>query len=191
MVSIARMPRRALLVIDLLNDFLNRWHEKERAVLISQTNQLIDHFRAAELPIIWIRQEFEPDLSDAFLEMQEKEIRITIRGTVGAEICSQLHQYDDDPVVIKKRYSAFFQTPLEAILERLDISELTLAGINTHACVRMTAIDAYQRDFKVIIASECVGSYDKRHAEISLGYLDGKIAQRKSNQEIMSAIGVC
>lgn len=184
------MSGSAILVIDLLNDFLDQWDEEERAILISRTNELIDHFRAAELPIIWVRQEFEPDLSDAFLEMREKGIRITIRGTIGAQFCAELHQHDGDHFVIKKRYSAFFQTPLEAILKRLDVGELTLSGINTHACIRMAAIDAYQRDLKVIIASDCVGSYDKRHGEISLRYLDGKIAELKTNQEILSAIGV-
>lgn len=182
------MPRRALLVIDLLNDFLDQWDEEERGNLIHRTNQLIDHFRAAELPIIWVRQEFAPDLSDAFLEMRRKDIRITIKGTVGAEISAKLHRQNTDQVIVKKRYSAFFRTPLETILERMNISELTLSGINTHACIRMAAIDAYQRDFEVVIASDCVGTYDKEHGDISLRYLDGKIAQLKSNSEIMSAI---
>ncbi len=39
-----------------------------------------------------------------------------------------------------------------------------LAGINTHACTRMTAIDAYQRDLAVILPREAVDSYDKEHA---------------------------
>ena len=49
--------------------------------------------------------------------------------------------------------------------------------MNTHACVRTTAIDAYQRDLEVIIVREAVGSYDKEHAAVSLRYLDGKIAR--------------
>ena len=36
-------------------------------------------------PIIWVRQEFEPDLCDAFPEMKAKGIRITIKGTVGCD----------------------------------------------------------------------------------------------------------
>ena len=101
------MSGSAILVINVLNDFLDQWDEEERAILISRTNELIDHFRAAELPIIWVWQEFEPDLSDAFLEMREKGIRITIRGTIGAQFCAELHQHDGDHFVIKKRYSAF------------------------------------------------------------------------------------
>ena len=57
------------------------------------------------------------------------------------------------------------------------IDTLELAGINTHACVRMTAIDANQRDLDVIIAREAVGSQDREHAAVSLRYMDGKIAR--------------
>ena len=46
----------------------------------------------------------------------------------------------------KKRYSAFFKTGLDQTLDLLKPVVLVLAGVNTHACVRMTAIDAYQRD---------------------------------------------
>lgn len=53
---------------------------------------------------------------------------------------------------------------------------LVLAGVNTHACVHTTAIDAYQRDLNVILPREAVGSHDRDHAAMSLRYMDGKIA---------------
>jgi nicotinamidase-related amidase len=33
-----------------------------------------------------------------------------------------------------------------------------LAGINTHACIRTAAIDAFQRDYDVILAGDCIAS---------------------------------
>jgi isochorismate hydrolase len=61
-----------------------------------------------------------------------------------------------------------------------------VAGVNTHACVRMTAIDAYQRDLDVIIPKEAVGSYDRIHGDMSLRYMDGKIASIVSIAELAS-----
>ncbi|MGA7401137.1 MAG: isochorismatase family protein, partial [Candidatus Sulfotelmatobacter sp.] len=58
-----------------------------------------------------------------------------------------------DPVLIKKRYSAFYQTELDQLLHRLQPDAIILAGINTHACIRVTAIDAYQRDWETIVAA--------------------------------------
>ena len=66
---------------------------------------------------------------------------------------------------------------------------LVLAGINTHACVRMTAIDAYQRDLDVIIAREAVGSHDREHAAVSLRYMDGKIADVVPVADVVARVG--
>jgi isochorismate hydrolase len=70
---------------------------------------------------------------------------------------------------------------------KLKRDPLVLAGINTHACVRMTAIDAYQRDLPVVLARECVASYDAEHHAITLRYLEGKIALM-NNEEIRAAV---
>jgi nicotinamidase-related amidase len=178
------MPRAALIVIDMLNDFLAKWPEIQKQHLISSINDLIGMMRQHNHPIIWVRQEFEPDLRDAFPEMIRKGIRITIKGTDGCRIVSSLDFAPSDLVIVKKRYSAFFNTDLEEVLERLMPDELILAGINTHACVRTTAIDAYQRDWKVTVASDCVDSYDREHHEISMKYMQDQIASVMSNAEI-------
>ena len=61
---------------------------------------------------------------------------------------------------------------------------MVISGVNTHACVRTAAIDAYQRDFRVILARDCVASYDPEHARVSMDYMDGKIARAMSNAQI-------
>ena len=52
----------------------------------------------------------------------------------------------------------------------------------------MTAIDAYQRDLDVLIAGQCVYSYDPEHHEITRRYLDSHIAPFKTNQEIIELL---
>lgn len=178
------MKQPVLLVIDLLNDFLDSWPKADRDRLLHSTNQLITLMRASHRPVIWVRQEFEPDLHDAFAEMRAKGIRITIRGTRGAQMPSELNVDPADIVIIKKRYSAFFGTNLDQRLADLQVGAVILAGINTHACIRMTAIDAYQRDIPVILAADCIGSYDREHHDISVHYMKDKIAAVMTNDEI-------
>jgi maleamate amidohydrolase len=139
-------------------------------------------------PVIWVRQEFRADLEDAFPEMRAKGIRITIAGTPGCQITAELVVDPSDTVVIKKRYSAFYGTTLDQALADLRPDGLILAGINTHACIRVAAIDAYQRDWRVILAADCVDSYDREHHEISLRYLKDKIASVMSNAEIQKML---
>jgi len=187
------MKEPALIVIDMLNDFLQSWSPKTRETLVRSTNALVFMMRSRR-PVIWVRQEFRPDLSDAFPEMREKGIRVTIEGTRGCQIASELAVDPSDTVLIKKRYSAFYGTSLDQVLAKLTPDGLILAGINTHACIRVSAIDAYQRDWKVIVAADCVGSYDLEHHEVSLRYMKGKIASVMSNEDIremLAAANIC
>ena len=179
------MGQAVLLIIDMLNDFFKEGPLAERRTdLVCSVNELIALFRSSDLPIIWVRQEFAPDLSDAFLEMRKRGTAITIAGTDGCQILPELDYDPDDQVIVKKRYSAFFGTDLDNILSSLNPDSIVVSGINTHACVRTTAIDAYQRDYDVVIASECVASYDDEHHYVTMRYLDGKIAQAMSNAEV-------
>ena len=177
-----------LLVIDMLIDFLDPWPEADRARLVAAVQSLVEAFRAAEHPVLWVRQEFEPDLSDAFREMRHKNLRITIKDTPGCQIVPELIHDPNEPHIIKKRYSAFFGTNLDQLILGNAVDTVVLAGINTHACVRTTAIDAYQRDLDVIIPREAVGSYDRHHEAVSLRYMDGKIASVVSIAAVASRI---
>lgn len=172
----------------MLNDFLDRWEPSARTTLVQSVNALASEMRERGCPVIWVRQEFEEDLRDAFMEMRTKNISITIRGTRGCEIAPELIVDRSDPVVIKKRYSGFYRTNLDDLLAQLQVDALIVAGINTHACVRMTAIDAYQRDWPVVLAADCVDSYDREHHEVSLRYMKGTIASVLTNSEIASLL---
>jgi len=156
--------------------------------IIAATNELVSLYRGADLPIIWVRQEFSPDLSDAFIEMRRRDFRTAIAGTSGAWLVRRLDIHSDDPVIVKKRYSAFFGTDLSDRLARLEVDELALTGVNTHACIRTTAIDAYQRDLTVILASDCMGSYDKEHATVSMRCMDGKIGRAITNAALRTQL---
>jgi isochorismate hydrolase len=79
----------------------------------------------------------------------------------------------------------FYGTRLESLLQELETDSLILAGVNTHACIRTAAIDAYQRDFQVTIVRECVASKDLEHHEITLDYLDGGIATVMTLNKLM------
>jgi len=78
--------------------------------------------------------------------MRAKGIHIPIKRNAGCQILSELTVASSDPVIIKKRYSAFFGTNLDEVLNQLEPDSIVLAGIKTRAYIRMTAIDAYQQD---------------------------------------------
>ena len=184
------MGRPALFVIDMLNDcFGHAELDRVRTALCSSINQLTDLARAKGFPVIWVRQEFEADLSDAFADMKKENIRMFIKGTPGPLILDELVRSDSDIEIVKKRYSMFYGTDLESLLQDLQTDSLILAGVNSHACVRTAAIDAYQRDFPVTLVRECVASKDQKHHDITMDYLDGGIATVVTLDELKRQFG--
>jgi nicotinamidase-related amidase len=179
------MTKPALLIIDMCQDFFKEGRLKSsQKRLCEAVNALSTFFRRSGHPVIWVRQEFKEDLSDAFLSMRKDGTKITIADTEGAKLLSNLEIKSSDIEVIKKRYSAFFRTDLDQILEQLKIDSLVLAGVNTHACIRTAAVDGFQRDFEIILADEAIDSYDPQfHAE-SKRYLEGRVGSFMSNAEI-------
>jgi nicotinamidase-related amidase len=176
-----------LVIIDMLNDYFREGRLAEaRTALTTAINQLVAFARQKDFPVIWVRQEFKPDLSDAFMAIRNSRQPITIQGTDGCQILDELNRQPHDHLIIKKRYSAFFGTHFDELLAELQPSYMILAGVNTHACVRMTAVDAYQRDLQVILAVDGINSYDLEYHRVSLRYLSQAIAQVMHNDELIA-----
>ena len=174
-----------LIVIDMQNDFFRKEGLAiQRQKLSAANNELIVFAREHNIPVIWIVTKYAADFSDATLEMKKYNSLICVEGSHGAEIISEMDFHPADDIVLKKRYSAFYQTGLIERLNQYQPTHLIMSGINTHACVRTTAVDAFQMDFEVILARDCISSYDRAHHEISMNYMDGKIGTALSNPEI-------
>jgi nicotinamidase-related amidase len=169
--------RTALLVIDLQKDFLAQLPDDRATAVVTAAGQLVEAARKAGASVIWVMQRHKADLSDAMLEIRDRKIAVVIEGTPGAELADGLEPLPTESVIVKKRYSAFFGTDLDDQLAERGVERVVIAGLNTHACVRMAAIDAYQRDLRVVIAREAIDGNDLEHGAVTLRYFDGKIAE--------------
>lgn len=86
------------------------------------------------------------------------------RGGVSAEIARLLSPEPQDIAVLKARHSAFYETPLQILLQQLKVRELVVVGIATEWCVLFTAMDAYVRGYSLWVPADCVASpYSERH----------------------------
>jgi nicotinamidase-related amidase len=180
----------AILAVDLQVDFFVAHPRliRNRPTLASNVNALLAEARRSQTQVFWIKQVFAPDLHDAPREVRRSGHRITIAGTAGVELLPELVVAPSDYVIDKRRYSAFFETPLNSILLSQNCQRIIVAGINTHACVRTTAIDAYQRDFDVVLARDCIDSHDEHHHDVTMQYLDGRIGTAMSNEQLRNLL---
>ena len=180
----------ATVIVELQVDFFVS-HPRlicSRPSLVSRVNVLVADARESGSPIFWIKQVFAPDLEDAPINVRQVGHRITVEGTAGVELLPELVVAPSDFVIIKKRYSGFLGSQFDSILRTNNSQQIIIGGINTHACVRMTAIDAYQRDYEVFLASDCIDSYDEQHHAISMRYLNGQIATAMTNEALRALL---
>jgi nicotinamidase-related amidase len=164
---------------------------RNRLQLTANVNALATIARRNGSHVIWIQQVFATDLHDAPLDVKRGGHRIVIEGTDGAKLLSEIDVCTSDLIVIKKRYSAFFGTNLHSVLDGMACKRIVVAGVNTHACVRSTVVDAYQRDYDVLLALDCIDSHDEQHHSISMRYMDGKLGVAMTNDQIDTELRRC
>ena len=91
-------------------------------------------------------------------------------------------------MIPKRRYSAFVGTDLDLILRDNRIDTVFLVGTKTNVCIRATATDAFQRNYRVIVPRECV-STDKLHLqEANLEDIDKYLGRVVSTEEALALL---
>lgn len=178
---------QGLVLIDMQNDFISRLKPRVRSRVLFSTNELLEFFSNRGLPIYIVLTEHQADGSDALPKAREEEYVPAVVGTIGAQPPSELMNINDPVIIKKQKYSSFFETNLSEVIDPR-VNTLVFCGVSTHACVAISAVDAYQRNYCVIIAKDCVGSHDSEYHRVFLRYLGSRIGDVLSNQSIMRSV---
>ena len=171
----------ALITLDVQNDFTLPGAPAEipgTSQVIPNIVQLIEAFRAAHAPVIHIVRLYLPDGSNVDLcrrEAVRSGNRMILPGTDGAELVEALKPSrsirlqpdvllqgkaqrigDDEVILYKPRWGAFYGTPLEALLRERGIDALVFCGCNFPNCPRASIYEASERDFQIAVAADAV-----------------------------------
>ena len=119
------MSRTAVIVIDMLNDFVTGPIASPRIHhIIEPIKDLCDYARKHNMPVIYSNDSHTPEV--------DKEFKVwgphAVVGTKGAEVIDELEPQPGDHIIPKKTYSGFFQTPLELVLRELDVDTVIITG---------------------------------------------------------------
>jgi len=114
-----------------------------------------------------------------------------VEGTVDAEFVDELNPAEGDPVICKRKPNAFYQTDLELILRSLKIDTVVLTGVITDGCVANTARGARERDFYVIVLSDCCTTMELKDHEyfIKRVFPRRECGRVRTSDEIVAAMG--
>lgn len=163
-----QQPKEALLIIDMLNDFVLEGAPLEvpdTRKVIPDIKREIEKVRAEGRPVIYI--------CDAH-EIDDKEFSKfgwpvhAVKGTRGAEVVDELKPEEGDIVIEKTTYSGFYNTKLDETLKNLGVDSLRLTGCVTHICIMFTASDAVLRGYKVTVVEDGVAGLKEEDHEAAL-----------------------
>ena len=159
--------KQAVIVIDMLNDFLYGKLKCERCQkIIPELKKLLQTAREKNIAVIYLCDAHSKD-DEEFNKWPQH----AVKGSHGAEVIDELKPLKRDHVIKKTRYSCFFNTELENLLEKLEIKHLILCGILTDICVQHTAADAYYRNLKVSVPIECTEALSEDAKKESLEFM--------------------
>lgn len=168
---------KALLVIDMLNDFctpegalaLDREGNVYAKPIIPFVAQKLKEALTGGWKVIFVMDHHDPE------DIEFRRFpRHCVQGTAGAEViqelAEQLEEKDRAHYVTKQRYSSFYNTDLEKLLE--GIREVHVVGVCTNICVLYTVEELCNRDLKTIVYRDGVASFDPEAHRFALGQME-------------------
>ena len=86
----------------------------------------------------------------------------------GAQVIDELKPQDEDIVVKKTTYSAFYETELEKVLKELAPKAVYVAGVCTSICVMDMVGELTNRGYKVVVYKDGIADFDAEGHEFAL-----------------------
>ncbi len=160
----------ALLVIDMQDEFVKpNWSPDwvpEATRQVPRIKRLIEHCREKNVPVVFTayakthqyldRPRYGPCMPGRYPDVEVDRSPLYVKG----HIWDELAPLENEVVIRKSSYGAFYDTPLETILKNLERDTVIICGTLTNVCCGMTARQAYERSFKVIFGSDITSTDD-------------------------------
>ena len=168
----ARLPpsERVLLLVDFINPFNFPGAERLAPAAVEAaraTAGLKERLAAEGVTTIYANDNYGVWQSDFHTLVSAC---LGMNGPPG-EIARLLYPQAGDLTILKPRHSAFFASPLELLLTEMESSELIICGLATDICVQLTAMDAFLREYRIWVPSDCNAAESTHAKHMALAYM--------------------
>src|SRR5687767_1989726 len=161
--------RSALIVVDMLNRYeydVSIQLAKSVADSVAPIRALIAKAGEEQVPLVYV--------NDNYGDWNTSAAKLAERAMSGKhpELVQPLLPPHDAAFLLKARHSIFFGTPLEYVLDSLEVDRLVLTGQVTEQCILYSALDAYVRHFRVVVPRDAVAHIHRHLAESALEMME-------------------
>ncbi|WP_340613325.1 isochorismatase family protein [Xenorhabdus thailandensis] len=181
--------RIALLIHDMQHYFLNFFTEGTSPVaqIIDNTHRLLSTARHLQIPVFYSAQPGD-------MTPQQRGLLQSIWGPGmrasqdHKQIISQLTPMENELVLTKWRYSAFFNSPLLPTLRNLNRDQLIICGVYAHIGCLCTAQEAYSNDIETFFIADSVADFSKEKHHLALEIAAETSSVVLSTQQFIGAL---
>ena len=179
----------AVVVVDMQNGFCHpdgSLHAEPSEAAIDPVTELVDRAREAGASVIYTRDVHPPEQFEGnhYYDEFDRWGEHVVEGSWDAELVSALEVTDEDHVVEKHTYDAFYRTDLEGYLEAHGIDDLLICGTLANVCVLHTAGSAGLRDYRPLLVEDAVGYIEADHREYALEHADWLFGEVAAGDDI-------
>ena len=161
------MPRKALIIVDMLNDFLDPqgalYCGDASRDIIPFVQKRLQKYRNANDLVIYLRDAHDKDDKEF-----EKFPPHCVAGTWGSDFLSEIQPNGGETVIAKKRFSGFYGTDLENVLHQHGIEQVEVVGVCTSICVMDTVGGLANRDYATVVPVKGVADFDQAMHDVAL-----------------------
>jgi len=161
------MPKKALIIVDMLNDFVDEkgalyCGDTARSIIPFIQKTLLSYRNRKDL-VIYLQDSHDEDDKEF-----EKFPKHCVAGTWGCEVIPELLPQAGETMIPKKRYSGFYGTDLEHVLISAGIDDVEVVGVCTSICVMDTVGGLANRDYNITVPVKGVADFDPEMHQFSL-----------------------
>lgn len=186
--GLGRYP--ALVVVDVIRGFTDPACPlgSQADGVVEANRALLRAFRCRKLPVFYTTVVYrEPGQARVFRD-RLPALELLQPGSQWVELDPRLEATAEEVVVEKQWASGFFKTDLDQRLRSAGADSLVVTGLTTSGCVRATAVDGLQHDFRVVVPRQAVGDRNQAAHEANLFDLNAKYADVLDLDEILKII---
>lgn len=145
--------------------------------IVRKANECLSLARQKGWLSVLVKVGFQPGYHELPLSSpmfgRAKEFGALALGQAGTEFHPDMQVSLADVIVTKPRISAFYCTPLEALLRARKVDHLVVAGVSTAWAVQALAREAHDRDYTIDILEEACAASTREEHDASIGLLRG------------------
>jgi len=166
----------ALVLVDIIRGFTDPDCPlgSEADDVVEANRKLLAAFRSKGLPVFFTTVVYHNKQQARVFRDRVPALDLLKPDSQWIEVDPRLEPLAGERIVEKQWASGFFKTDLDESLRELGVDSLVVTGLTTSGCVRATAVDGLQYDYKVVVPAEAVGDRNSDAHRANLFDLNAK-----------------